>query len=174
MKKRNEIEQNIKLVIRDQIAINPIVSVRRVQLVLHEGGFQTYQGKPLDWHYVAKLVRKIHNENIATLKFQDKSARLIILRERYRVITDKLLKIVFHDSFPSGPEQPAPSYQEQIAAANMLMRWDLALFYAERDAGVFNIQIEAENPRNKPLDPETRARIMTAFRNWGLVPSGEE
>ena len=170
MKKGNVVEENIKIIIRDQIAINPIVSVRKVQMALHENGFQTYQGKPLDWHYIAKLIKKIHNENIATLKFHDKSARLIILRERYRVITDKLLKILFYDSYETDPETPVPSYNEQIMAANMLMRWEFALFAAEKDAGVFDLQVVNEDQRNRPIDPETKAKIMLAFRNFGIIP----
>lgn len=174
MKKGNEIEQNIKISIRDQIAINPIVSVRAIQTALHEGGFQTYQGKPLDWYYIAKLIKKIHNENIATLKYKDKAARLSILLEKYRVISDQLLKVVFYDRYKVDERVPVPSYHEQIMAGNLLMRWDLALFYAECDAGVYELKTEVENPRNKPLDPETRVRIVKAFENWGLIKKETE
>ena len=174
MKKRNEAEETIKILIRDQVAINPIVSVRKVQLALHESGFQTYQGKPLDWYYIAKLVQKIQRENIATLKYKDKVARLSILLERYRVISDKLLRVVFYDYYSTDEKVPVPSYHEQIMAANMLMRWDLALFYAENEAGVFQLKNEGDNPRNKPLDPEVKAKIMKAFENWGFIKKGVE
>jgi len=175
MKKRLEVEQHIKQIIRDQIAINPIISIRKIQTALFDGGFKTYQDKLLDWYYVAKLVRKIQNENIATLKFQDKAARLVILREKYRVISEKLFKVLFYDTFPSDLGTPVPTYQEQIAAANMIMRWELAVFYAEVDAGVFNkdVQETDEQRRNKPLPPEIRASIHRAMTNWGLIPKEE-
>lgn len=175
MRKRSEVEEHIKQVIRDTIAVNPIVSVRKVQSALFDAGLRTYQAKPLDWYYVAKLVRKIHNENIATLKFEDKSARLIILREKYRVVSEKLLKVIMYDFKNPAADVPRPTYQEQIAAINMLMRWELAIFYAEVEAGVFNRSPEGVNdPRNKPLDPETRARIIGAMERWGMIKKTDD
>ncbi len=175
MKKRLEVEQHIKQIIRDQIAVNPIMSIRKIQTALFDGGFKTYQDKLLDWYYVAKLVRKIQNENIATLKFQDKAARLVILREKYRVISEKLFKVLFYDTMQSDPLIPVPTYQEQIAAANMIMRWELAVFYAEMDAGVFNkdVQDSEAQLRNRPLPPEIRESIHRAMTNWGLIPREE-
>ncbi len=175
MKKRLEVEQHIKQIIRDQIAVNPIMSIRKIQTALFDAGFKTYQDKLLDWYYVAKLVRKIQNENIATLKFQDKAARLVILREKYRIISEKLFKVLFYDTMQSDPLVPVPTYQEQIAAANMIMRWELAVFYAEVDAGVFNKDVQESEAqlRNKPLPPEIRASIHRAMTNWGLIPKEE-
>ncbi len=54
------------------------------------------------------------------------------------------------------------------------MRWDLALFYAENEAGVFQLKNDNDNPRNKPLDPEVKAKIMKAFENWGFIKKMEE
>ena len=169
MKKRNEVEQHIKEIIRDKLAINPIVSIRKVQTTLFDEGFRTSQDTPLDRHYVTKLVTKIQRENIATLKYQDKAARLSILIEKYRVISDQLLKVVFYDRYKVDEKVPVPSFHEQIMAANLLMRWDLALFYTENDAGLYVLKTETDNPRNKPLDPEARAKIIKAFQNWGFI-----
>lgn len=175
MRKRSEVEEHIKQVIRDAIAVNPIASVRKVQSALFDAGLRTYQDKPLDWYYVAKLVRKIHNENIATLNFANKTKRLVTLREKYRVVSEKLLKVIMYDFKNPASDIPKPSYQEQIAIINMLMRWELAIFYAEVESGVFNKRPEAgpNDPRNKPLDPETRARIVNAMEKWGMIKSEE-
>ena len=174
MRKRSEVEELIKQIIRDAIAVNPITSVRKVQSALFDAGLRTYQDKPLDWYYVAKLVRKIHNENIATLNFADKTKRLVTLREKYRVVSEKLLKVIMYDFKNPAADIPKPSYQEQIAAINMLMRWELAIFYAEVEAGVFNKpKVGPDDPRNKPLDPETRARIVGAMERWGMIKKTE-
>ena len=169
MKKRNEVEQHIKEIIRDKLAINPIVSICKVQTALFDEGFRTSQDTALDRHYVTKLVTKIQRENIATLKYQDKAARLSILVEKYRVISDQLLKVIFYDRYKVDEKIPVPSFHEQIMAANLLMRWDLALFYAENDAGVYERKTEINNPRNKPLSPEARESIKRAFENWGFI-----
>jgi hypothetical protein len=57
-----EQEQRLKLAIRDEIGKNPLTSVLQLQSTLKAKGFQTNDGNPLSWHYVAKLIRKLNRE----------------------------------------------------------------------------------------------------------------
>jgi hypothetical protein len=58
MKKSAESEHQLKLAIRDIVVRNPLVSVAALQRSLLDRGFKTTNGNPLDWYYVAKVVRK--------------------------------------------------------------------------------------------------------------------
>jgi hypothetical protein len=48
----------LKLAGREVIARNLLVSVDELRRQLAERGFKTNQGSPLDWYYVANVVRK--------------------------------------------------------------------------------------------------------------------
>jgi len=52
----------VELAIRDEIARNPLISAVQVQNALRERDFKTANGNPLDWVYLAKLVRKLNRE----------------------------------------------------------------------------------------------------------------
>lgn len=70
------------------------MSVRALQNTLYERGFATPSGNPLDWYYVAKLVRKLNCEKALAVDTQKIGERLAITKERYRVIAEKLWRII--------------------------------------------------------------------------------
>ena len=61
---------------RDVVGSNPLISVRALQNELKEKGFQTQQGNPLDWQYVAKVVRKLNREKALAVDQQKVNERL--------------------------------------------------------------------------------------------------
>src|SRR3989344_4532178 len=130
MKKKREVEEMIKRAIRDELALRPLTSIARMRVVLHQQGYFQIRGT-LDWHYVSKLSQQVRLENLAALYPQDRSERLSIIKERHRVITEKLSHIVDGEA-ATGFDRPIyPSAGERVAAANTILKWDLALFYAE-------------------------------------------
>jgi hypothetical protein len=79
-RKTPEAEHQIKLAIYDIIVRDPLLSVSALQQSLHERGFKTVQGNPLDWYYVAKVVRKLNRENALTVDQQKINERLGIMK----------------------------------------------------------------------------------------------
>jgi hypothetical protein len=94
MHKSAEQEQKLKLAVRDLVARNPLTSTHQLCRDLKERGFQTVNGNPLDWYYVDKIVRKLNREKALAVDQQKVNERLAVTKERYRVITDRLWKII--------------------------------------------------------------------------------
>lgn len=93
MRNAKEIEELIKRAIRDELAFNPLKSVAQIRLSFFKQGYQQVYGK-LDWHHVSKLVKQVHIKNIASLYFKDRGEQFSIIKERHRVITQKLVGII--------------------------------------------------------------------------------
>lgn len=126
MRKPKEIEELIKRAIRDDIALFPLKSVAQVRNTLYLKGYQSLRGE-LDWHYVSRLMKKIREENLVDLTVQDRTTRLANLKERHRVVTQRLAMILSG----SSRTEDLPTYADRIAAANSILKWDMALFFAE-------------------------------------------
>lgn len=122
MKKSKEAEELIKRAIRNDIALYPLKSVAEVRNALYRQGYQSLRGE-LDWHYVSKLMKKIREENLTELASQDRTTRLVNLKERHRIVTQKLAAIL------NGSD--GPTFADKIAAANSILKWDMAVFFAE-------------------------------------------
>lgn len=121
MRKPKEIEELIKRAIRDEIALYPLKSVAQVRNALYLKGYQSLRGE-LDWHYVSRLLKKVRIENFVELSSQSRIERLVNLKERHRVITQKLASIL---------DEKDCSPMDRIAAANSILKWDTAIFFAE-------------------------------------------
>jgi hypothetical protein len=75
MKKTAEQEVNLKLAIRNIIVRNPLISGHQLCRDLAEQKFTTAQGNPLDWFYVAKIVRKLSRESALAAATESDSDR---------------------------------------------------------------------------------------------------
>lgn len=171
MIKTTEQEHQLKLAIRDIVARNPLISVVQLQNALKSKGFKTARGNPLDWRYVAKLVRKLNREKALAVDSQKIQERLAITKERYRVLTEKLWKIIDWKFEYINEGIGMPEVQDIIRAVNTLVKLDLAILKAEMDAGVFDRKlgsIDLNVYRAQPLDPEVADRITEAFKRWGI------
>lgn len=170
--KSPEQEQRIKLAIRDEIARNPLIATHQLQSRLLKRGFQTTSGNPLDWHYLAKLIRKLNREKALAVDSQKIQERLAITKESYRLIIQSLWRII--DWQPEDVEQYhiwPPKNDERIKAANTLIKLNLAILKAEMDAGIFERklgEVDINIHRAIPLPPETTAKIAEAFIRWGI------
>ncbi len=147
MKKPREVEEMIKRAIRDELALHPLKSVAQIRGALCRYGYQAVHG-PLDWHYISKLVKKVRLENLASLFPKDRAERFAMLKERHRAITEKLIPIVEGEYMATFDKMVYPTHAERIAAANAILKWDLALFCAEEQVQVLE---QTEKRQNEPI-----------------------
>src|ERR1700756_929061 len=94
MRKTAETEHQLKLAIRNILARDPLTSVQKLQRDLQKKGFQTAAGNPLDWHYVSKLVRNLAREAAFAVDEQKIGERLAITKESYRLMVERLWRII--------------------------------------------------------------------------------
>ncbi len=139
MRKGPEIEDGIKSIIRDELALSPLLSVQKMRVQLFMNGYKTSNG-PLDWHYVSKLMSKVRCANVASLKTHTRVQRLVALRERHRILTEKLKDIVECKPIISFDKPIYPTQGDRIAAANLIMKWDLAMLFVEDTANQPNLK----------------------------------
>lgn len=165
-------EEKMKLAIRDSIAIDPLISVSRLQDVLFNKGFKSANNQVLTWHYIAKLVRKINREAAERADRTKVTERLSQSKERYRLVFDRLMRIAFYTEDLKKEGMPPPSYRDQISALNAIVRLDIAILNAEMDAGIFERHLGTleVDKRNKPIPKELKDRIRQAMINWGMMP----
>lgn len=155
MKKQPIIEDAMKTVIRDELALRPFASVHKIQVELFVRGFRSVSERMLDWHYVAKIIKKVRIENLVKLSREDRTKRLAFLKERHRILTEKLIPIVEGDMVQTPLGASYPTQRDRIAAANVIMKWDMALLFAEEQIQILNQQ----NP-NKEKRITTKALIL--------------
>jgi len=171
MKKTAEAEVQLKLAIRDLVVRNPLISVHQLRRDLADRGFKTAQGNPLDWYYVAKVVRKLNREKALAVDEQKIGERLAITKERYRVIIEKLWRIIDYKVEYAAEGIFPPETSEIIRAADTIIKLDLAILKAEMDAGIFERKVgtvDVNVYRALPLDPEKATQIAQAFARWGI------
>jgi hypothetical protein len=172
MKKTAEQEVQLKLAIRDLVVRNPLISVHQLRRDLADKGFKTNDGNPLDWYYVAKVLRKLNREKAMAVDEQKIGERLAITKERYRVIIEKLWRVIdYRSEYLSEYLMSPPSHAEVISAANTIVKLDLAILKAEMDAGIFERKlgtVDLNVYRSVPLEPEKAQRIAEAFERWGI------
>lgn len=179
MKITNETEERIKRAVRDIIAIDPLVSVSRLQRSLAERNFVGPKGNPLDWHYVAKVVRKVTREGAMQVDTQKLSERILPIKERYRLIAEEYIRIGFWRPPALGqPDHgiPQPSNRDKMKALELLLKLDLAILRAEIEVGLFERSMtpeEEERLRAKPLSKDTLDRIANTFARFGIVAPQE-
>lgn len=130
MRKTKQIEELIKRRIRDELALKPLASVSQIRVALFKQGYQQIYGK-LDWHYVNKLVKAVRAENLAALYSEDRNERLLHIKERHRVIVQKLVEILEGEPSNSYDKPNFPSHADRIAAASTILKWDTAMFFME-------------------------------------------
>lgn len=153
MRKPKEIEELIKRAIRDEIALHPLKSVAQVRGALFKQGYQALNN-PLDWHYIARLMRTIRGENLQTLTNQSRDERIANLKERHRLITQKLADILDGKPISRMHDISYPTHADRVSAANTILKWDMAMFFAEEQTNESsNIKaIEARDTETKPIE----------------------
>jgi hypothetical protein len=168
-------EATLKIEIRMAIAQDPMISIRRLQKILGDKGFRTYEGNPVHKDYILKLVHRVKEEAVKTLDREQINERIALTRERFNVAFQRLFKIAFWNIDYLGEGIDQPSNAEQIYALNTILKMDLALLQGEMDAGVFDRKLGSieHQIRNRPLDEETNAMIKDAAKRWQALMPGQ-
>lgn len=166
MRKQPEVTENIKSIIRDKFAMRPLMSVQNMRSALFTHGYQSVNGGFLDWHYVSKVMQKVRLENIVNINRQDRQARLARLKERHRIVTDHLADIAEGKMAMTDGEKEAryPSPTERIMASNSILKWDMAMFFAEE-------AVERNIEKPEPIGLVVRKGKISNTKKWaGLIP----
>lgn len=172
MKKSPLQEEKIKRAIRDILVVDPLISIAKLQDALFEKGYRSANATVLDWRYIQKLKHKVHRTTVEQTDRAKVSERVSEMKERYRLMLERLMRIVYYSDEMKKEGFSPPTVREQINAINSIIRLDVMLFNSELDAGLFERHLgtlEIEQ-RNRPLPAELKAAMLKAFVNWGVVP----
>ena len=170
MKILPEQEEWLRKNIRDALALNPLVTVRGIQQHIKIQTDRTISDK-----YVMKLLFKVRREVIIQSDRTALRARLVEVKERCRMMTEQLNRIIYWpvpwsentSTYISSPLSK-PSATERIAAVKTIAQIEIALMKAELDIGLFEDRRSAieEMLREGLLPPELHEEIILIFRRW--------
>jgi hypothetical protein len=161
------VEEEIRRVVRDERAKDPLISVSRLEAALEK-----HFNRGFSHQYVSKIADKVAREGLIMADRTKIEERMNFTRENYRMMREELLKIVYWspDTAPEGSSRPRA--QDRIEAAKNVVMMDLALLQAEIQAGMYRKPIEtlAREFRYDPLPDEVRMIVIAAWQRGGLLP----
>lgn len=158
------IESKIRREIRDAKARDPLVSIVDLQAQL-----ETKLNHTFSRAYLTRLARKVERQSLVDLDRTKIDQRINFSRENYRLMRERLLKIIMWEP-GEGASRP-PSNKDVIEAIKNLVMMDLALLNAELAAGMYRTPQEAAGQlRYAPMPVEKRQVVIAAFINWGMLP----
>jgi hypothetical protein len=167
MKMLPEKEEFLKITIRNTLALNPLVSIRKMQeLVEHNTGHL------MSDKYLARLMQRIRRQAVVESDKKKINERFSEVRERYRVLMEDLSRTIYwKPDFLNQYGIQAPSYKEKIIAIKLLAQLDLALFKTEIDIGVFENKqlIMNEMLQQGVLPYELHEQVVGVFKTWKSV-----
>jgi hypothetical protein len=147
------VEEEIRRVIRDARARDPPVSVAGLEKILEEH-FQ----RGFSHQYVSKIADKVAREGLMEIDRAQIEQRLAFTRDNYRMMRERLLKIVYWEPDDIAEGVRPPLNKDVIEAAKNIVMMDLALLQAEAAAGLFKKPLAdiAKEMHYEPLPPELR------------------
>src|SRR5580693_6360246 len=128
------VEAELRREIRDARAIDPLISVSAFEQRL-EKKFN----RGFSYRYIAKLADKIARQALIEADRTQIEERLAFTRENYRVVRERLMKIVCWKDGDDG-KRPWPS--EVTEAGKAVVAMDLAILKAEIENGLYKRPIE--------------------------------
>jgi hypothetical protein len=162
------VEEEIRRVVRDQRARDPLISVARLKSVLEKHFHRGFSHQ-----YVSKIADKVAREGLVEIDRTRIEDRINFTRENYRMIREELLKIVYWSPETAPDGEPKPLARDRIEAAKNVVMMDLALLQAEAAAGLYKkpIEVLAREIHYQPLAPEVRMVIIAAWKRGGMLPA---
>lgn len=164
-------EEYLRKTIRDALALNPLVSIRGIQDHVKYRTDRTISDK-----YVSKLLYKVRREVVVQSDRTALRARLVEVKERYRMLIEQLYCIVFwpipysdrSDNSYISHSMRMPSAAERTAAVKTIAQMEMALMKAELDIGLFEDRRTAieDMLREGLLPPELHEEVILVFRRW--------
>lgn len=161
------VEEQIRRVIRDERAKDPLITVLGLEHALEK-----HFNRGFSHQYVSKIADKVAREALIIADRTQLEERMNFTRENYRMMREELLKIVYWapDNAPDGTSKPRA--QDRIEAAKNVVMMDLALLSAEIANGMYKKPPEmmAKEFRYDPLPDEVRTVIIASWKRGGLLP----
>src|SRR4051794_9167775 len=127
------VEEEIRRVIRDERAKDPLISVAGLKGAL-ESHFKD-RGSGFSHQYVSKIADKVAREALVNADRTKIEERLNFTRENYRMMRERLLQIIYWEPSDDEPKVRRPYDEDVINAAKTLVQLDLALLNAEIQCG---------------------------------------
>ena len=161
------VEEKIRREIRDARALDPLISVAELQRKLEEKLNRSFSHR-----YVSKLADKVALQALVEMDRTQIEDRMNFTRENYRIIRERLLKIVYwNPQDNSGDKRPWAS--EVIDAAKTIVMLDFTLLKAEIETGMYKKPIEllAKEIHYDPLPDDVRVVIIQSWKNFGMLPA---
>ena len=163
MKMSNTQEEHLRRVIRDAMAIDPLISSRAmVDLV------EKKTNRPIGRVYVMKLMRKVSGEIVVRADREQVEKKIAYLRERNRVICEELFRM----AFPDPKLIPQPELIDRRKALEAIARIEANQAKLEMDFGLFERKLGTlgVEHRLKPLDEAALNDIVRTFQAWAEPP----
>jgi hypothetical protein len=152
------VEEEMRKVIRDARAGDPLISVAGLEQVLEQRFNRGFSRK-----YVKKLADKIHRHAIIQADRTQLNERMNVAREKCRIASDRFLKVM---------QDPYASNKDVIEAAKNFAILELALMQAEISNGFYAkpIDVIAREFQFEPLPPEVRTVVIAAWMRGDMLP----
>ena len=162
------IEEEIRRVVRDERAKDPLITVAGLEKALEE-----HFGRGFSHQYVSKIADKVAREALVVADRTQIEERMNFTRENYRMMREALLKIVYWNRNTTDKGAPRPLARDVAEAAKNVVMLDLALLKAEIETGMYKKPIEAlaKDITYQPLPEEIRTVVITSWRRGGLLPA---
>lgn len=162
------VEEEIRRVVRDERAKDPLITVSGLEHAL-EAHFQ----RGFSHQYVSKIADKVAREGLIESDRTKIEERMNFTRENYRMMRERMLKIIYwkpEDLLTDGVRPPLN--KDVIEAAKNVVMMDLALLQAEIVNGMYKKPLEAivKEYRYEPLPDEVRAVIIASWTRGGMLP----
>lgn len=160
-------EDNIKRIIRDIMALDPLITVGKLNEQV-----SARLNHSFDQRYISKLANKVERQSVAQADHMKVEERLNFTRENYRMVRERLLKIIYWEPAAENPGERRPANKDVIEAAKNIVMMDLALFQAELANGLYKKPITeiAKTFTYEPLPGEVRTVIIASWMRGGLLP----
>lgn len=156
-------EHALRRTIRDIIALDPLIPINALQRAV-----EAKIKRPIDEVYLNKLVRKNRKELMVSADREKVEERVAQIRETHRIVKEELLRI----AFPSSTLLVQPTISERIKALNTIQKMDKDQIKIEMDLGIFSRKLGEVDivHRLKPIDDNTRASMINAWKLWVESP----
>lgn len=163
-----DVEFELRRAIRDARALDPIINIVGLQAVLEKKFHRTFRHE-----YVSKLAQKVARAGLVDASRTQIEQRLAFSRDSYRLIRERLLKIVYWTPETGQRGVKPPFHAEIIDAAKTIVMLDLALLNAEIANGMYKKPVEelAKEFRYEPLPEEIRTVIIASWKRGGMLPA---
>jgi hypothetical protein len=148
MRRLPPFEDKIRQQIRDEFAIKPAITMTALKERI-----ENVCGRGFNYEYIRKLVGKVRNEIVVEIDRTQIEQRLAFTRENYRMMRQKLLKIVYWKEGDTGPK---PLARDKVKAAAGMSKKPVELLTKEF--------------RYDPLPDDVRAMIIASWTRGGLLP----